>query len=1035
MKKFKNIRTVTFIAWILIVAVVLFIMPNLDELVREKGQLEVPSSAESEKASKLLNEMKSGGEKAYDFVIVFHDEDGLSSSQVEKIDAVIENYDQHKEQYGITKLLAHTQSEQAAKQLVSEDGTTILTQISINENIGQIHEISANIYEDVSIKDVDTYVTGAAMVTEDFSTSTQEGVKKTEIIAVIFIILVLLLIFRSPIIPVISLISVGVSYLVSLGIIALLVEHFDLPFSNFTQVFLVVILFGVGTDYNILLFTRFKEELATTGDVLKAISNTYWTAGKTVIFSGVAVLIGFIALFLAQFKMYLATAPVAIGVAILLLVLLTLNPFFMAALGNKLFWPKKSIEGHSENRFWEVLSKNAYMRPLLSILLIACLLVPSILSYSGKLNFNDLNEIDDKYLSKQAISIIEDHYLAGFSSPINFVIQSSDTLATQGNLKTLDDLAEKIEQVDGVAKVYSVTRPEAKRINDLYIKNQSNTLNSGLTEAEEGIGQISEGLGEATEELNKPQDLSAVQTLIDGTSQLEDGASKLQDALKSLNTGILDGASGAEQIRQGLASLNENLTPLVQGVQDLQSAYTNLENGFSQFSSYITGSQTMISQSKAAFTQIQSSLESAISSNPDLDKNENIQTALQVTKQVLANIAPLEAQAEQVTTKYNQALQGFNTANDSLANVTNGLTQVQNGVIALETGAEQLASGLTTAADGSTTIANESSQITSGLSKVNDGQKELQTSLLTLQQQMAQLSSGLIAGSEGLSQIYDGLEEANRYLDELSNANTGTFYIPQAVIDSEDFEESLNQYMSTNRQISSMMIILDVNPYTAEAMEIGEDIRSTVDATLKGSPLENAKAYVGGKTMSNIDLQQIAHEDFIRSAIAMLIGIAIVLLIITRSLYQTFVTIASLVMTTFAALGIAEIINRTIVGQEFISWNVPFFSFIMIIALGVDYSIFLLMRFNENPELGTAGIIPAARQMGGVIISAAIILGGTFAALIPSGILSLIQVALVVIIGLILLSCIMMPAFLPAMLGLREKILNFTWKKPKPPIE
>ena len=107
----------------------------------------------------------------------------------------------------------------------------------------------------------------------------------------------------------------------------------------------------------------------------------------------------------------------------------------------------------------------------------------------------------------------------------------------------------------------------------------------------------------------------------------------------------------------------------------------------------------------------------------------------------------------------------------------------------------------------------------------------------------------------------------------------------------------------------------------------------------------------------------------------------------------------------------------------------------MIIALGVDYSIFLLMRFNENPELGTAGIIPAAKQMGGVIISAAIILGGTFAALIPSGILSLIQVALVVIVGLILLSCIMMPAFLPAMLGLREKILNFTWKKPKPPIE
>ena len=1035
MKNLKNIRTVAFIAWILIVAVVLFFMPDLDELVREKGQLEVPSSAESEKASKLLNEMTSGGEKAYDFVVVFHDEDGLSASQLAEIDAVVENYNQHKEQYGITKILAHTQSEQTAKQLVSEDGTTILTQISINEDVGQIHDISAKIYEETTIKDVETYVTGASMVTEDFSTSTQEGVKKTEIIAVIFIILVLLLIFKSPIIPIISLISVGVSYLVSLGIIALLVDHYDLPFSNFTQVFLVVILFGIGTDYNILLFTRFKEELARTGDILKSISTTYRTAGQTVIFSGIAVLIGFIALFLAQFKIYLATAPVSIGVAVLLLVLLTLNPFFMATFGNKLFWPKKSIEGHNENQFWGKLSKNAYMRPLLSLLLIACILVPSILSYSGKLNFNDLNEIDDKYLSKQAISIIENHYIAGFSSPINFVIGSNNTLATQENLKTLDDIAENIERVEGVAKVYSVTRPEANRINDLYIKNQSNTLNSGLTEAEEGIGEISEGLNEAKNELNKPQDLSAVQTLIDGTSQLEDGASKLQDALNALNTGVLDGASGAEQIRQGLTSLNDNLTPLVQGVKELQTAYTNLENGFSQLSSYITGSKTMITQSKAAFTQIQSSLENAISSNPNLGNDQNIQTALLVAKQALVTIAPLEAQAEQVATNYNQALQGFKTANESLATVTNGITQVQSGVVELENGAQQLASGLSIAADGSRAIANESSQITSGLSKVNEGQKELQTSLLSLQEQMTQLSSGLTAGSEGLSQIYNGLEDANRYLSELSNADIGTFYIPQDVIESKEFEQSLNQYMSNNRQISSMMIILDVNPFTAEAMEIGEEIRLAIDATLKGSPLENAEAYVGGKTMSNIDLQNIAHEDFIRSAIAMLIGIGIVLLIITRSLYQTFVTIGLLVMTTFAALGIAEILNRTIVGQEFISWNVPFFSFIMIIALGVDYSIFLLMRFNEKPELGTAGIIPAAKQMGGVIISAAIILAGTFAALIPSGILSLIQVALVVMIGLILLSCIMMPAFLPAMLGLREKILNSTWKKPKPPTE
>ena len=57
----------------------------------------------------------------------------------------------------------------------------------------------------------------------------------------------------------------------------------------------------------------------------------------------------------------------------------------------------------------------------------------------------------------------------------------------------------------------------------------------------------------------------------------------------------------------------------------------------------------------------------------------------------------------------------------------------------------------------------------------------------------------------------------------------------------------------------------------------------------------------------------------------------------------------------------------------------------MIITLGVDYSIFLMMRYNEVEDKGSEGIIDAAKHMGGVVLSAALILGGTFAALIPSG--------------------------------------------------
>ncbi|MNT78152.1 putative membrane protein YdgH [compost metagenome] len=76
------------------------------------------------------------------------------------------------------------------------------------------------------------------------------------------------------------------------------------------------------------------------------------------------------------------------------------------------------------------------------------------------------------------------------------------------------------------------------------------------------------------------------------------------------------------------------------------------------------------------------------------------------------------------------------------------------------------------------------------------------------------------------------------------------------------------------------------------------------------------------------------------------------------------------------------------------------------------------MRYNELEGTPAQRIIKASRDIGGVVLSAALILGGTFAALIPSGVLTLIQVAVVVIIALLLLSLIAMPVLLPALIGL-----------------
>ncbi|MFJ5563219.1 MMPL family transporter [Lysinibacillus xylanilyticus] len=190
----------------------------------------------------------------------------------------------------------------------------------------------------------------------------------------------------------------------------------------------------------------------------------------------------------------------------------------------------------------------------------------------------------------------------------------------------------------------------------------------------------------------------------------------------------------------------------------------------------------------------------------------------------------------------------------------------------------------------------------------------------------------------------------------------------------------------------------------------------------------NAKVAIDGKTSQNVDFEEIASKDFARTATIMLIGIGIILIIITRSLLKPFFIIASLVLTYFTALGMSDFLSTKLLHVSELGWNVPFFSFIMIVALGVDYSIFLMMLYRELDGHSTQEFVDAARHIGGVIISAAIILGGTFAALIPSGIITLIEVAMTVILGLFLLSFVMLPIFIPALLSAVGRIRRIAIK-------
>ncbi|PGW66700.1 hypothetical protein COE21_31035 [Bacillus thuringiensis] len=1036
MSKLKNWRSLSFLLWIVITITMIVTMPNMDKLVKEKGHITIPNTEQSSIADKMIREMDKDGTEKYDVIAVFNSgsKAALTTEQKDEIIKAINALQNEKEQLGIKEVVSHLDNKDLEKQLISKDNTTILTQISVDKKHGEISKIANGLHNKIKPKGVKTYLTGSDLIAGDFLTSSQEGVKKTEVISIIFILVVLIIVFRSPIVPIVSLLTVGVSYLVSMGIIAHLVDQFNFPFSNFTQVFVVVVLFGVGTDYNILLYTRFKEELSKQENAFLATKETFKSAGKTVLYSGIAVLIGFASLALASFKLYQSTSAVAIGVAVLLLVLTTLNPFFMVLLGKGMFYPVKTFKGHEDSRLWGFLAKNSVVRPFAALIIVFVISIPFLMKYSNTLNYNDLFEVDNKYESKKGINVIEEHFPPGFSSPSTLVIQSDNKLDEASSLQTLDELTDKILKVKGVSEVYSPTRPTGERIKELYINKQAGELNTGLGDANGGIKDINDGLTAAKDKMGSKDSnsLANVQKLIDGTNEAKNGVTALGTALHQLSSGINDGAQGAQQIEGGLTSVNENINVLSNATSQLHAGYAQLEKGLSSYDQYFGSISQAIDGAKKGYEQIEVLMTNFIQTKPELANDPNILQTIGIAKEAQKQLGVLSNELNQLATHHKAAMGSFKEANQSLLKVDNGLKEMNNGVTKLQKGAADLKNGLDEGASGSKQIANKSSELQTGLTKINDGQGQLLTGLKDLQEQMGQLQSGLSKSTEGLEKISNGLGDAQKYLGELNESKSSEkFYIPKEVLEGEDFQKALNTYMSHDRKTAKMTIILDVNPYSKEAMPIIEEINKTIDGTLNGTELKSTKKAIGGTTARNVDLKEVTGQDFLRTATIMLIGIAVVLLVITRSFLNTIFIIGSLILAYFASLGISEQISTHILNVESLSWNVPFFSFIMIVALGVDYSIFVMMRYNELEGDPATKIVNASRHIGGVVLSAALILGGTFAALIPSGVLTLIQVASVVGVALLLLAIIVMPILIPALIGLTNKMKNYTKKLSK----
>ena len=1193
MQKFLKNHVFELIAWILILIISVVALPNITQLTNDHSNITLPSNVQSNVAQSIENNWGSKKKNTYAVALVFNKKSGkLTDADKQAINNTLDKFTNDKGKYGIKDSLLPDSNIATRKKLQSKDGTTWVAQFNVAKSHGTIEKVYNEMNKAAKTQGLRTYVTGADVLQHAFSASIQEGIKKTEAITVVFIFIVLVIVFKSPIVPLISLLTVGVSFLTSFSIVTNLVKSANFPFSNFTQVFMVIVLFGIGTDYNILLYDKFKENLGKGMDKYKAMHDALRNAGKTILYSGSSILIGFTALSLAKFSVYQSAVGVAVGVAVLLVVLLTLNPFFMATLGKKMFWPVKKFTGESDDKLWHGISSATLKHPIIYLVVLAVVVVPFMLMYSGHLNYDDTDEIADSVPSKQGLLIVQKHFSKGMAEPSYLYIQSKHRLDNEENLKLIDQVTKQLQASKDVSFATSVTEPYGEPIDMLYVNNQLNTVNDGVDQARSGLGKLSKGTNKVANGANSLKDgadqlqngtsrlQSGASQLVSGTNRLQNGASQLQSGATRLQSGSGQLVSGADRLRSGAVqlqsgavrlqtgagrlesgthALQSGASSLVSGANRLKNGANSLQSGTqqmvnqlqqlsSQLSTQLSGSnKQQLAQLQTALPQINSGIQqlnqqvsgldisgltsqlsglsdkisaaessakdqaagavkqassaagdaaiaaleksgvkidssqaaaakaaanavgdqasgqvknssSSAAGNIDTNSLSSMTSQVSQLKQAVAQLAQASNKAlpgaatalnqlssglTQVQSAASQGVAGAQKLNNGAGQLSNGLgslssgasrlgagvNQVNNGAGRLNNGLGTLASGAGTLNNGLGTLANGAGTLNNGLGTLASGASQLNSGIGQLAGQAPQLISGisqlntgagqLSAGAgklaskvpqltSGIDTVNSGLGQGETYLRGLgSSAAADTFYIPKEFLKNDMFKKSMDVYLSPDKKSAQIIVVFNSNPSATEATKKSQELSAMAKKSFQGTALKNAKVAMGGQSSKIEDTKTVASGDFLRTAAIMLIGIGIALMFVTRSLLQPIYILGTLLIAYLCSLSINQWIVKAVLGKSMLTWNTPFFSFIMLIALGVDYSIFLMTRYRELESEGyttpSSRILKACAIIGTVVISAAIILGGTFAALIPSGIPTLIEVALAVDIGLLIL--------------------------------
>jgi RND superfamily putative drug exporter len=938
---------------------------------------------------------------------------------------------------------------------------------AVNETVDQVEgAIEEQIHAPVRATQTG-YATISRAIQEESISSSEQG----ELLALPFLLLVLLLVFRSPVAAAIPLGFGAVTVIASRGILHFFTSWFSID--AFALTVCTMMGLALGVDYALLMVSRFREELAAGKDPYEAARVTRATAGRTTIFAGSTLLISMlVSIFVVPGPLLASLAGTVAMVVVLSVAVATLvGPALLVLVGPNINRWRIGPAPNGSSRLM-VLVGAALKRPATAAILIGgVVLLLSAPAIALKTGPPSTEQLPQDAPARKDVELIADTFSPGFEAPYQVVAASSEGPITDAkNLDALDRWQRRIARIPGVqlvigpAQVTKRTKP-LQRLGNAALSSGGNIapvkqlgrLGRSLKVAAGGVEQLRGGISEAS---------AGAGLLAQGSTRAAEGAQLIANGLGRATSGSQQAMTALAKFASGAKRLSEAQEEAAIGGLQLKLAARDLGganfrvNGVNRSrkveksleADANTTLPKLLAPAKVADEQLKAAL--AQLSGMTVGKSDpNYAATLEAVRRASAAVSgtdpatgapyaseytglPAELEALQarlledidnskhVTDWLESTLGNLNKFANTAERLSKGLYRIQAGGKKLASGAERLDRAAHNLGGGLTKLSSGAVALVAGIDRLSGGAEALEDGLAEAVDRSAPLQSGLNRASV---RVITGKARIKHQVRRVRRASPGLFNSGYFVLSELDgansaAREAVGGTIDLNSgQAASMTVISKYSFNTPGSIALNK--RLDEEAREFSDEAGLATGVSGGVAQLN-EFSSVTRNRIPLIVVVITLVTFLILVVVLRSIPLAAIAVALNLSTVGVAFGVLTLLfnvpaGTPLGGNSYVDAVTAVMIFGVVFGLSIDYAVFLLSRMREHYDRhgdNAAAIRFGLEKTARVITGAAAIMMAVFIAFGTASIAGLSQLGIGLTIAVILDATVVRIVLLPALM-------------------